>query len=296
MARLNTPLNRTASALSSLPALALLGAGIALSGCGKDSKGGEGSGPERDARFVSDVYTWECSAYDTGGNADDVWQGAFAQAMYLQYAPDALESLAPPAAGSCSYGIDMFPTGTTGGAGLSGVTAPRWTTTSDSGEMEEAGEGFWMDDVTGNVHSCSEVEDVLGSGATLSQSGVLDGIVTPQPAEVPNVSFDHPDGNDDTIDWGEEVTVSWDEGSWDQTWVQIRREREGEAWETVTCNVTGETSWTMSEDMWSLLDANLNIETNNLYIAFENTSEETTSDGLKVDVMTRSISVAIVQE
>ena len=273
-----------------------LALGLTLAGCSKGDKSGEGSGPERDARFVSDVYTWECSSYDTGGKADDVWQGAFAQRMYLQYAPDALATLDPPAPGSCSYSLDMFPTGTVGGASLAGVTSPRWTTSSESAEMDELGTGFWMDDVSGNVHSCAEVGDVMGQGATLSQAGVLDGVATPAPEAVPDVVFDHPDGDSSTIEWGEEVTVSWDTEAWDTTWVQIRREREGEALETVTCNVTGDNEWTLSEDMWSLLDENLNIETNNLYVAFQRSSQEVTSDGLKVDVVTRAIAVAVVQE
>lgn len=275
--------------------LAIIGV-LALAGCSKGDKSGEGSGPERDARFVADVYTWECSSYDTGGKVEDVWQGAFAQEMFLQYAPDALSSLDPPAAGSCSYQLDMFPEGTSGGAELNGVSAPRWTTDSATGEMDELGTGFWKDNVSGNVHSCAEVDEVMGNGATLSESGTLDGVATPTPAEVPDVSFDHPDGDSSTIEWGEEVTVSWEEHDWDRVWVQIRREKEGDAYESVTCNVTGDDEWTLSADMWNLLDENLNIEVNNLYVAFEKSDEDITSDGLKVDVVSRSIAVAIVQE
>ena len=266
--------------------------------CKGNDKSGEGNGPERDSRFISDVYTWECQGYDTGGTTLTTWQGTFGQHMYLQYAPDALGSLSAPSAGSCSKGLDMFPGGSgSGGKDISGLSGnPRWSTDDSSGEMEHKGDGYWVDEVSGNVHSCAEVEDVLGSGASLTDAGDLSGSSTPAPGAVPEVEFEHPDGNEATIEWAEEVEASWGDHGWDQVWVQIRREREGDAWESVTCNVSDADSYTLSADMWALFDESINIETNNLYIAFQNSDEQTTSSGLKVEVVTRAIAVAVVQE
>ena len=270
---------------------------VASFGC-NSGKATLGGGPEKDARLIADVYTWECSSSDDDGKVTDVWQGVFGQQIYLQFAPDALEPLDLPSAGGCELGLDMFPSDAgAGGADLANLSGQiRWGTDSSAGEFDSVAEGCWEDDVLDNVHSCTPVSDILESGIALTNAGDLTGAVTPAPSEVPVVTFSHADGDENTIAWGEEITASWDEPDWDAVWVQIRREREGEAWESVTCNVSGDTSFTLDSSLWSLMDPDLNIETNNLYVAFQNSDQQVLDNGLKVETLTRAMAVAVVQD
>jgi hypothetical protein len=273
---------------AALPALLLLG-------CSADKGGGDGSGEERDGRLISDVYSWLC---DDGSE----YQGVFKQEITLEYAPDGLGSLEPPSAGGCQIDKDMFPTGA-GSLGtdlpdLSGE--PTWSSAVDSGELQEVGAGFWRDNVTDNVHSCQDITDLMESGIELTDAGVLTGTATPAPPEIPVVDFDgltyHPETGAETIEWGDEIVVSWDDHGWEEVWVQVRREREGEAWESVTCNATGDSSFTMESDVWDLMNEDLEVEHNNIYVAFTMSKEETSEDGLRVEAVTRAMAVAVVQD
>ena len=141
---------------------------------------------------------------------------------------------------------------------------------------------------------------IMGSGIELTSASVLTGTSTPSPPEVPVVDFDglsyHSETGAETIEWGDEIVASWDEHGWEQVWVQVRREREGEAWESVTCDASGDTSFTMTSDVWDLMDEDLEVESNNIYVAFTMSREDTSEDGLKVEAVTRAMAVGVVQD
>ncbi len=261
-----------------------------------------------DARLLSDVYAWECvDPASTGTTAtgtqdeDEYYLGVFSQVVTLEHAPNALAAISLPSPGGCTAELDLFPESAgSGGADLDGVDAPEWTTEVDRGVLKEESTGFWRDNVLDNVHSCGPVEDTLAGGTELVEAGSLTGVTAPEPAEVPFVTFDgmtyHESTDTYSFEWGDAVTASWDSHSWEEVWVQIRREREGEAWESVVCNVTGDSSFTLDEAIWDLMDETLEVERNNIYVAFQRSSEVTTSDGLLVKTATRSMAVGVIAD
>ena len=282
-----------------LPWHVVLGLGL-VAGCGsgKGSLGDEDSENDRDARLITDLYTWECEDSVSGS----VYQGVFAETVTLEYAPNALAKLTPPSSGGCSANLDMFPSGAgEGAADIPGLDDQvRWETDLATGELEALGTGFYKDDVFSNVHSCQEVDSLLGSGTTLVEAGDLTGIQTPAPVPVPDVSFDgltfHEETGGSTIEWGDEITASWEAHEWDSVWVQIRREREGEAWEAITCDASAGNSFTLDSAVWDLLDPELEVERNNLYVAFQRSAAAEGEGGLKATTMIRSVAVAVVQD
>ena len=276
--------------------LSIVLASLLLTGCniGKtqigttDDTGGEGSGAEKDARVIADVFTWPCTANG------DLYPGVYAHMVSMEYAPDGLRNLELPAIGECSYGLDMFPLSAgENAASLSSVMdTPSWANENYSGSLELMSTGFWQDDVLENTHSCEEVDQRQQGGTEVLQAGVLSGATTPEPAEMPLVEYN---GFDQIIEWGDEVTASWDDDhEWSQVWVQFRREVDGVAWESVTCNVTGLDEFVIDDAVWGLLDESLSVDRNNIYIAFQNAGTFETDGGLKVDVLTRSIDIAVV--
>jgi len=251
---------------------------------------GEGSGSGKDARIIADAFTWQCTA------AGDLYPGVFAHIVTMEYAPDGLRSLDLPASGECTYGLDMFPSNAgENAASLASILGnPSWSSDNYTGALELMSTGFWLDDVLEDTHSCEEVDQRLEGGTSIEQAGALSGAQTPAPVEMPLVEYD---GFDSILEWGDEVTASWDsDHEWSQVWVQIRREVDGEAWESVTCNATGTDSFTIDDAIWGLLDNDLNVDRNNVYIAFQNASTIETDSGLKVDVLTRSIDIAVVSD
>jgi hypothetical protein len=279
--------------------LPIMLAGALLIGCniGKTQigttdtgEGGEGSGSGKDARLIADVFTWQCTA------AGDLYPGVFAHIVTMEYAPDGLRSLDLPAAGECTYGLDMFPSNAGENAAelASVLGTPSWSNDNYSGSLELMSTGFWLDDVLEDTHSCEEVDQRLQGGTEVKKAGALSGAKTPDPAEMPLVEYD---GFDSILAWGDEATASWDgDHEWSQVWVQIRREVDGEAWESVTCNATGSDSFTIDDTIWDLFDSKLNVDRNNIYIAFQNASTVETEAGMKVDVLTRSIDIAVVAD
>ena len=249
---------------------------------------GEGSGTGKDARLIADVFTWQCTANG------DLYPGVFAHMVTMEYAPDGLRSLELPVAGECTYGLDMFPSNAgENAAELSSVLgSPGWSNNNYSGSLDLMSTGFWLDDVLEDTHSCEEVDERLEGGTEVLQAGAISGAVTPDPAEMPLVEYD---GFDKIPEWGDEITASWDDDhEWSQVWVQFRREVDGEAWESVTCNVTGSSEFTIDDTIWDLFDSELNVDRNNIYIAFQNAGTVETDAGLSVDVLTRSIDIAVV--
>ena len=148
--------------------------------------------------------------------------------------------------------------------------------------------------------SCGYVEDVLSGGTRLTSAGVLTDAATPEPAEAPEVEFSglstDPDTGADYIAWGDEITASWGSHDWDEVWLQIRREREGEVWESLTCNATGDSSFTVSADAWDLLDESLAVERNNLYVGFQRCDETTNAEDVTVQACSRAVAVAVIAD
>jgi hypothetical protein len=268
-----------------------------LFGCKSGKSTIPGLGPEVDARLVSDVFTWTCASEDTGGTILDQWQGVFAQEVALAYAPDLIEDFSLPSPGSCTVELDLFPS--SAGAGGMGIVdldgEPEWATDVDAGKLKEQAAGFWADDVFADTHGCQDVEEILAGGTELTQAAGLTGAVTPEPDEVPTVTFGAAEDGE-SVAWGSTFEITWESHGWAETWIQVRREFEGEAWEVVTCNATGGNSFTMSADVWDLMNAGLSVDVNNLYVGFQTTDTQVMDDGSKVEVHTRAIAVAVVPE
>lgn len=279
----------------SLVGIALVGAATAC-GSGKvdgdeAAAGTDSTTPTADARLIADVYTWNCVDQTTG----DRFQGAFGQVVTLEHAPAAVERLALPPVGQCDSSLDMFPidagVDATDVPGLS--DEPDWESDVAEGSLERLNTGFYRDDVFPSTRTCYTMDEVMGGGTRLTAAGDLTGAATPAPAEAPNVdyAFDSSAG----IDFGDTVDVTWDSHAWDEVWVQVRREREGEAWETVTCNATGLGGFTLDGAVWSLMDESLDVQQNNLYVGFQSASTDS-STGADVATVTRAIAVAVIQE
>lgn len=259
---------------------------VALGACGS-GKGSLGKGPELDGRLVSDVYTWPC------GSSDDEWEGAYAQTVALQFSPDALTPLDLPFVGSCASDLSMFPVDAGGvGSDLPEVSGDiDWTTGAGSGQLEPQATGFWFDDVFSNYMSCEEVEDLLEGGVTLGDAGPLSGVAAPEPGRTARVQRD-PD--DRVVAWGQPLTLEWQAADWSESWVQIRRERSGELFGSVTCNTTGLDTFTITSDVWALLGDEQSGTSANVYTAVQNSALFETDDGQRVETLTRSVAVAVV--
>ncbi len=255
-----------------------------------------GAGPEPDARLMADVFTWKCADFDDYGELQNEWLGVLAFEVSLQYAPDGLDENVFPSAGDCSTEVVLFP----GDAGAAGAAIPDlddepdWTGATRSGELNDEGQGFYIDEVTEDYLGCTLAEEALSEGVTLSDAGSLDGAATPGAGSLDDVNFD-PEPSEG-LEFGDEVTVDWDVSGWDTTWIQVRQERDGEAWFSVTCNTTGETDFTIGETVWDMLNSDFTSDVINLYVGFENGEEQVTEDDQKVFAYSRAIHVGVVQD
>jgi hypothetical protein len=269
---------------------------VPLAAVACNNKGGAdfGQGPENDARFVADVYTWECQAH-----GQDNWEGVFAFTVALEVAPDALVPRSLPAAGGCSADLSMF--GADPNSELQNIPEvsdePRWETDLDSGELSNVTEGWYFDQVFENVHNCQTADELLVGGTRLTGAGSLTGAVTPDPGVIYDVSLVSTTDYEETgFVFGEEIEVDWDVEGWDEAWIQVRRERDGEAWEYATCNTTGLDGFVIDDGVWGLMTEELSGVTNNVYVAFQNHRMTTMEDGQKVEVATRAMHVAVLPE
>lgn len=269
---------------------------LALSALACRPQGGAsfGEGPENDARFVADLYTWQCEA-----EGAENWEGVFGFNVSLEVAPDALVPRSLPAPGGCSAELSMF--GADTNSDLQNipevVDEPRWETDNDSGELKNVFEGWYYDEVFENVHNCTTADDLLIGGTQLIGAGSLTGAVTPDPGTIHDVTMiSTSDYEEMGFQYGEEIDIDWDVEGWDESWIQVRREREGEAWESVTCNVTGLDSFHLGEDVWGMTTENLGSVINNVYVAFQNHHMVEMEDGQKVEVATRAMHVAVLPD
>lgn len=264
---------------------------LALPGCQILGGQGLGGGPEMDARFIADIYTWQCES------GEEQYEGVFAFDLSLEYAPDALAPRTLPGAGGCAYGLSMFGMDTNSvGVDIPDLADnPGWETITMTGELKREGEGFYYDDVFENEHTCHRAGELLEGGSELQDAGALSGVITPEPGDLADVTLTGTMDQEAGFPWGEDIQIRWEASGWDQAWVQVRRERDGEAWETVTCNATGLDSFTIGDDVWGLLSEDLPVTTNNVYVGFQAKDEVPTGDGQRVEVYTRAMHVAVVQ-
>ena len=267
---------------------------FALGGC--QNKGCDdclGGGPERDGRLVADTYSWTCEDPKTGDN----WEGIYGFNVVLEYAPDGLAGRSLPGEGGCSYGLSMFAQDA-GGDGVSIANLegnPYWNSDDDLGALSEITPGFYYDEVLANSHTCFEIDDVIDDGISLSDAGALDGVITPEAGTLGEVELDGDWSDSEGFTWGEEIDIEWETGDdWDEIWVQVRRERDDEAYETVTCNATGLDEFVINDDVWDLMDADLNVDMNDVYVAFQNSDTYTTDDGQIIETASRVMHVAKV--
>jgi hypothetical protein len=263
--------------------------GINMLGCSGEIP--LGAGPEGDARLTADIFTWECT--DLAGS---FWEGVYAFNISLEYAPDGVQERELPAPGECSGALSMFPTDA-GGAGADlpdkGVS-PAWSTSTDSGDFVASTDGFWSDEVLDATHTCNFPEDVVSSGVELVDAGQFSGAQTPPAGQIVDVTLSE-DASDGLV-FGEEVEIDWTTNGWEESWIQVRMEREGESWGSVTCNTTGLDSFTLDDRVWGELNGDLNVEYINLYVGFQNRDEFESSEGLKVETVTRAVHVEVIGE
>lgn len=274
-------------------AASLLLLGLLL-GCNPKGEFAIGLGDETDGRLSADVYTWDCQG------ADSQWMGVMAFDVSLEFVPDAVTRRALPPVGSCEGGMSMFAEDSlVAGQDIPDLGgSPRWETSTDGGVFEEVLAGYWYDEVFKNVMGCGPVEDTLEQGVELSSAGILSGATTPEPGELDRVLVDGQSTAEfyGGLEFGQTLDLSWEADDWEETFVQIRRERDGLVYETVTCNTTGLDSFEVDTRVWELLDAELPVDWNFLYVGFRNTDTYETDHGQIVDTTSRALHVVGLSE
>ena len=243
-----------------------------------------GLGEETDARFTSDVYTWDCSGEDLD------WMGAFSFDVSLVYTPDNLASRDLPPPNSCVAGLSMFALDTLeGGTDIPETETPEWSTGGKSGKLRRELPGLYYDDVFKNVFSCDPVDSIISSGVELVKSGRFSGVSTPLAGEVVEVTSDLDAVGG--VPFGETFNLNWNATGWDESFIQIRRARSEILVETLTCNTTGQSQFEIDDTVWGMLDENVNANRNYLYVGFRNTDNVVSEEGQKVDTETRALHV-----
>ena len=254
-----------------------------------------GGGLSEDARFMSDVFTWRCQITDTFGGAAEEYEGVYAYKNSLEYAPDNLQSRELPTTG-CARGVDVFPVDAgEGGTDIPDVSTPTWANGDLSGAMGWSAEGYYAADVYADSHTCGYMEELIGDGTLLSNAGAFSGARTPAPGSFTDVTISG-DFNEETgIAFGAEVDVSWEAAGWDGGWIQVRRESGGVLNDSVTCNTSGMSSFTIDQSVWGTLNAEAEADVTNLYVSVQNQSTSSTADGQKIDALTRVMHIAVVK-
>ena len=258
----------------------LLASLFALFGCAPEN-GDNGRGPDPDARLISNIHTLGCR--DGGYH----FLGVESEEISLEVAPDALEPRGLPEPGLCETGLDVFPTDAGPGAGnpedLSSEVV--WMAAQSSGTIKQRSTGFWASFDGGTQLTCIGATDI--GSVELVDAGDYSGIDTPSPPSDGNIT--PVAAASDGIEFGETIEVPFEAPGWDQVWVQLRRVRNVEAWETLTCNVTGTDSFTLGADHWAEMNGDLSVDENQLLVVFEQARNETLDDGQVMETITRTV-------
>lgn len=256
-----------------------------------DKSIGLGGGSAPDARMYADVYTWEC---DEDGSGADLYEGVFSYLVSLEYAPDALVDRDLPSSG-CTKGIDLFPSDAGAGAhDLDG--SPEYENESIAGGLTHQGTGFYHDDVLGNQHACTPAEDLLGSGTSLLNADMFTSASTPAPDTFEDVTFSTEIDEVSGVAFDSVVDVEWVAGDWTDSFIQVRRESGGALVESVTCNTTGGSTYTIGPEVWDLFSGAVEVDVTNLYVGVQNSKSSDAEDGQKITTVTRALHVAVVQD
>ena len=244
----------------------------------------DGSGPHPDARLISNIHTLGCR------DGTERFLGVASEEISFELAPDALELLELPEPGTCATGgLDLFPIDAGPGGGNDDLAEEVvWKASLSSGTLKRRSTGFWASYDAGTQLTCIGATDI--GGVELVDASAYSGINTPSPPSDGDVS---PSASvSDGIEFGEQIELTFEAPSWDQVWVQLRRIRNIEVWETVTCNVTGDDMFALGPEHWSEMTESLSVDENELLVVFEMSRTETLEDGQEMETVTRSITTA----
>lgn len=264
--------------------------GALLVGCENTGTIDFGTGAETDARLTSEVGTWNCSGPGEGGE-EEFWKGVFQFDITLEVQPDSLSDRDLPGVGECEYGLSMVAEDRLeGGAYLPDVERPGWAAADRTGNLDPVAPGLYRDAVFNNRFQCNDrVEDVLSGGIRLTDGGELfTGAETPEAGLVNDVAIDT-ELEDGDLTFGDTFKVTWDVTGWDESYVQIRRVRDGLAAETITCNTTGLGEFDIDDAIWGQFNPALGVDRNRLFVGFRNTGSWEATNGQSVEVETRAI-------
>ena len=142
-------------------------------------------------------------------------------------------------------------------------------------------------------HTCETPDSILQYPLTLSNANQFSNISTDTATNIPFVSFS---GYDSVINFGDTVEASWNNTEWERSWVSLQRVKDGEVFETVVCNVSDDSSFAVSDSIWNMFDEDLVVDYHNLYVGFEKRTMETAANGDVIEVLTRVITVAVIQD
>ncbi len=256
-----------------------------LLGCNTGKVVVEQGSTDYDARFISQVKTWDCLE----GGTDPIL-GTYGHEVSLFYAPSSLNDLIPT--DGCAAGVDPFPiTAGSNGSSFDGLVGfPGWRNDDQTGTME-GGFGYWYQDVLTDEHTCESPSQILDSNIGLINAQDFSGATMPVAFSSPEVEFN---GFDSVIDFGDEVDVSWTTHNWPRTWIHLRRTNDGQVVEMVTCAISDSTLFSLDGNVWDLMSEELNADTNQLYVGFENREIQETQSGRWIEVLNRSVAVAVV--
>ena len=259
-------------------------------GCGGDEELSVGQGGGLDARLSADVYTWDCASTSLN------WMGVLGFDVAFEFVPNELDSRDLPPVGSCSYGIHMFATDALqAGQDIPGYSGnPTWSTVNQGGEMLKIIDGLWLDDVFKIELSCEDIPSIVTSGIELVEGGVFSSITTPEAGDITSITSGGSYLNG--IPYGEVLDLEWEATGWDESFIQVRRERNNVAYEVVTCNTSGLSGFAVNEQIWQMFNEDEISDTNLLYVGFQNTDVFTTEYDQTIEVASRALHVVGIQE
>lgn len=248
-----------------------------------------------DARFVSQVYTWECqeevgNQTETEGDNEieiNVFPGTYGHEVALYFAPGNLDDLLLNE--GCQYGLDIFPK--TGGEGASSIEGligyPTWMSDGADGLLE-GGFGYWFHDVMTNEHTCLDPSLIVSNPIQLQNALGLSGVTVEEHFDIPTVEFE---SGISTLQVGQDTQIEWSEHQWPRTWVHVRSTKDGEAVEVLTCPIVNGNSFSIDADVWAYFTSELEVDNVELYVGFEHRDVQRSNDGSIVEVLNRVVAV-----
>ncbi|MFT7519920.1 MAG: hypothetical protein ACI9MC_002064 [Kiritimatiellia bacterium] len=247
-----------------------------LAGCGYSETG----------RLTATLLTSTCS-----WNGQE-YLGVADFRVALEYTPTKLANRELPAVGTCNKQTYLFAEEApiSGGADIPKLDgAPAWSAQRHSGSLTNTEPGLYFDDVLGDAPGgCATPEEVVTEGVQLDHAGLFSGVVSPTPSPLGIVKIDgvRDDQWSGEVGYGKAMTVSWDENSWDETFVQVRQINGLNVLDVVTCNTTGTTSLAMDSAFWSDVD-NMGTTKLEVYVGFQNIDAVQGTKGEALQTITR---------